>query len=75
MTTEEAPRQGNGPAGDDPVAPAPGRPEAQRFAWALTGSGHFLKEAMEVAETLPDLQAALERRAQWLKQRSPATSS
>lgn len=30
-------------------------PEAQRFAWCITGSGHFLEESLAIAARLPDV--------------------
>lgn len=35
-----------------------------RLAWGLTGSGHFLKEAMELAQELPQVDLFLTRAAQ-----------
>ena len=29
--------------------------EEQRLAWALTGSGHYLKECLDIIHTLPDV--------------------
>ena len=31
------------------------RPERPRLAWGLTGSGHFLRECLELANSLPDV--------------------
>jgi dihydromethanopterin reductase (acceptor) len=36
----------------------------QRLAWALTGSGHFLKESLEIARSLPDVDLFLTRAAE-----------
>jgi dihydromethanopterin reductase (acceptor) len=36
---------------------------APRLAWCLTGSGHFLKESMEIALTLPDVDFFLSKAA------------
>jgi dihydromethanopterin reductase (acceptor) len=35
-----------------------------RLAWGLTGSGHFLKEALEIAQELPQVDLFLTRAAQ-----------
>ncbi len=35
-----------------------------RLAWALTGSGHFLKESLEIARMLPDVDLFLTRAAE-----------
>ena len=40
------------------------RDEAPRLAWALTGSGHFLKESLDLAMTLPDVDLFLSRAAE-----------
>ncbi|WP_077034805.1 flavoprotein [Pelomonas sp. KK5] len=32
-----------------------GAPKRSRFAWCVTGSGHFLDESLEIAARLPDL--------------------
>jgi flavoprotein len=39
------------------------KPE-QRLAWALTGSGHFLKESLQIARSLPDVDLFLTRAAE-----------
>lgn len=39
------------------------RASAPRMAWALTGSGHFLKEALDVARALPDVDLYLSKAA------------
>jgi len=36
----------------------------QRLAWALTGSGHFLKESLQIARELPDVDLFLTRAAE-----------
>jgi dihydromethanopterin reductase (acceptor) len=36
----------------------------QRLAWALTGSGHFLKESLEIARSLADVDLFLTRAAE-----------
>jgi dihydromethanopterin reductase (acceptor) len=38
--------------------------ERPRLAWALTGSGHFLKESLEIARSLPDVDRFLTRAAE-----------
>jgi len=38
--------------------------ERPRLAWALTGSGHFLKESLEIARSLPDVDLFLTRAAE-----------
>jgi dihydromethanopterin reductase (acceptor) len=38
--------------------------EPPRLAWALTGSGHFLKESLEIARSLPDVDLFLTRAAE-----------
>lgn len=41
---------------DHPTGGLAGDPERRsRFAWAVTGSGHYLKEAMELAFRLPNV--------------------
>ncbi len=30
-------------------------PEAPRIAWGLTGSGHYLRESLEIIDSLPDV--------------------
>lgn len=37
--------------------------EKQRLAWALTGSGHYLKECLEIIDRLPDVDLFLSRAA------------
>ncbi len=37
--------------------------EKQRLAWALTGSGHFLKESLEIIDRLPDVDLFLSKAA------------
>ena len=37
--------------------------EKQRLAWAITGSGHYLKECLEIIERLPDVDVFLSRAA------------
>lgn len=39
------------------------REAAPRLAWGLTGSGHFLKESLELAASLPDVDLFLTRAA------------
>lgn len=39
---------------DDPP-PVEGLPKRSRFAWCITGSGHFLDESMALAARLPDV--------------------
>lgn len=36
----------------------------QRLAWALTGSGHYLKEALQIARSLPEVDLFLTRAAE-----------
>jgi len=50
-------RQARGTA----AAPREDRP---RFAWALTGSGHFLEESLALAASLPDVDLFLSRAAE-----------
>jgi dihydromethanopterin reductase (acceptor) len=38
--------------------------EPPRLAWALTGSGHFLKESLEIARSLPAVDLFLTRAAE-----------
>lgn len=40
------------------------RDAVPRLAWALTGSGHFLKESLDLAMTLPDVDLFLSRAAE-----------
>ena len=47
---------------DEPAGPAP-RPAA-RFAWALTGSGHFLLESLALAQRLPGVDLFLSAAAE-----------
>ena len=49
------------PAGPDDSVGAPLR---SRFAWCVTGSGHFLDEAMALAERLPDVDLFLSAAAE-----------
>lgn len=42
--------------------------EKQRLAWALTGSGHYLKECLEIIAPLPDVDLFLSRAAAELLQ-------
>jgi len=37
--------------------------EKQRLAWAITGSGHYLKECLEIIERLPDVDLFLSKAA------------
>ena len=37
------------------------RRREQRFAWAITGSGHYLEESLAIAERLPDVDMFLSR--------------
>ncbi|HQN65327.1 MAG TPA: flavoprotein [Methylophilus sp.] len=37
--------------------------EKQRIAWALTGSGHYLRECIEIINTLPDADLFLSKAA------------
>ena len=37
------------------------RDDPPRLAWAITGSGHFLKESLELAQRLPDVDLFLSR--------------
>lgn len=37
--------------------------EKQRLAWALTGSGHYLKECLDIIERLPDVDLFLSKAA------------
>lgn len=37
--------------------------EKQRLAWALTGSGHYLKECLEIIDRLPDVDLFLSKAA------------
>lgn len=54
MTIAEAPTA----AGHVPIRPADG---SARFAWAITGSGHFLEESLALAAALPDVDLFLSR--------------
>ncbi|MDF3838211.1 flavoprotein [Cupriavidus basilensis] len=47
--------------GIEALAPDDGVP---RFAWAITGSGHFLEESLALAATLPDVDLFLSRAAE-----------
>lgn len=40
------------------------RGEAPRIAWGLTGSGHFLKESLDIARDIPDVDLFLTRAAE-----------
>lgn len=37
--------------------------DTPRIAWALTGSGHYLRESLEIIETLPDVDLFVTRAA------------
>lgn len=37
------------------------RPERPRLAWAITGSGHYLRECLELLESLPEADLFLSR--------------
>lgn len=37
--------------------------ETSRIAWGLTGSGHYLRESLEIIETLPDVDLFVTRAA------------
>ncbi len=39
------------------------KPEKQRIAWAITGSGHYLRECIEIINTLPDVDLFLSKAA------------
>jgi flavoprotein len=56
------------PAGPDPLASddsaLPTAPAAARFAWAVTGSGHLLDEALAVAARLPGVDLFLSAAAE-----------
>ena len=45
--------QSQAPDGGDAAAPAEQHPARSRFAWCVTGSGHFLDEALALAARLP----------------------
>ena len=47
--------------GPEARAPSDGAP---RFAWAITGSGHFLEESLALAAALPDVDLFLSRAAE-----------
>lgn len=64
----------------DEHAPATEEPAASRFAWCVTGSGHYLEESMALAQRLPNvdlyLSAAADEvlplygmRLEWLRER------
>lgn len=53
----------SGDAGDDAEADAP-QPKRSRFAWCITGSGHFLEESMALAERLPQVDLFLSAAAE-----------
>ena len=50
----EAGRDGAAPAGSDDTASADLKPRS-RFAWCVTGSGHYLDEALALAARLPQV--------------------
>ncbi len=39
------------------------QPEKKRLAWALTGSGHYLRECLDIINTLPDVDLFLSKAA------------
>ena len=49
---------------EDGTAPTSGAPARQRFAWCVTGSGHFLDEALELAARLPGVDLFLSAAAE-----------
>lgn len=51
------------PSGDESEAAAP-LPKRSRFAWCITGSGHFLDESMALAERLPQVDLFLSAAAE-----------
>ncbi|MDT7838286.1 flavoprotein [Aquabacterium sp. OR-4] len=55
------------PAEADPGrgdAPGPATPARPRFAWCVTGSGHYLEESMALAARLPDVDLFLSAAAE-----------
>ena len=48
---------------EGPVHASGERDRPRRFAWAITGSGHFLEESLAVAGRLPDIDLFLSRAA------------
>jgi flavoprotein len=51
-------------AGDAAAAAEPSPPRRSRFAWCITGSGHFLEESMALAARLPDVDLFLSAAAE-----------
>ena len=49
---------------EDALAPEPALPKRSRFAWCITGSGHFLEESMALAERLPQVDLFLSAAAE-----------
>ena len=45
----------------NPTTADPTRERGQRFAWAITGSGHFVEESIELAARLPDVDIFLSK--------------
>jgi dihydromethanopterin reductase (acceptor) len=45
----------------NPTTADPTREHGQRFAWAITGSGHFVEESIELAARLPDVDIFLSK--------------
>lgn len=39
------------------------KPEKQRLAWAVTGSGHYLRECLQIIDALPDVDLFLSKAA------------
>lgn len=54
-TPSASPPRGGASAGPAEPDPADGLSRRSRFAWCVTGSGHFLDESIALAQRLPDL--------------------
>ncbi len=54
-TPAASPPRGGASAGPAEPDPADGLSKRSRFAWCVTGSGHYLDESIALAQRLPDL--------------------
>jgi dihydromethanopterin reductase (acceptor) len=63
VPTARASRTGERFAGADElnVAEPTATPGTRRFAWAVTGSGHYIEESLALAERLPDVDMFLSK--------------
>jgi dihydromethanopterin reductase (acceptor) len=56
MSAPARPPEGDAPShGEDVAQRQEGAPVRQRLAWAITGSGHFLRECLEIIDEIGDV--------------------